>query len=182
MKNRKVSDLPQITLETDRVTGNWTLVCRDLPGVGTVCSKLPKLRIWPLTSDCSEEHTGSVSFSSFTNRNLEHKCLSLGKHRLSERFESQGREWETLVPSRSYVRSDTKRLARQIVHTTATWAWEKSLQGPILLLEEPTHRGVPCKAFRDLYCSQGTAVMNSLYFSKFQSQNAHASIKRKTKV
>lgn len=122
MKNRKVSDLPQITLETDRVTGNWTLVCRDLPGVGTVCSKLPKLRIWPLTSDCSEEHTGSVSFSSFTNRNLEHKCLSLGKHRLSERFESQGREWETLVPSRSYVRSDTKRLARQIVHTTATWS------------------------------------------------------------
>lgn len=122
MKNRKVSDLPQITLETDSITGNWTLVCRDLPGVVTLCSKLPKLRIQPLISDCSEEHKGSVSPSSFTNRNLEHKCLFIGKQRLSELFESQGMEWETLVPSRSYIRSDTKRLARQIMHTTTTWS------------------------------------------------------------
>lgn len=58
----------------------------------------------------------------------------------------------------------------------------KTLQGLILLLEDPTLRGVPCNAFHDLYCSQGTKVMNSLYFSKIQPQNVHATIKRKTKV
>lgn len=74
--------MSQITVKIDNITGNRIPICRDLHSIFTIWSKLLKLRISPLTPDCTQEHEGSDSFSSFANLNLVNKFIFLGKQRL----------------------------------------------------------------------------------------------------